>query len=65
MIVEVSSGLDSPMNIPGNGVLKAWFNRDYANRAYPNFAGFGILTGGLLNLKLISALDLGVWKGGF
>ena len=58
--MKVPSGLDSPVNIPGDRVLQARFNCDYANWADPNLAGLSVLSGCLLNLIFISALDLSV-----
>ena len=54
--MEVASGLNSAMQIPGDSVLDSGFDADNANGAYPNLPGLSILTCGLLHLKLDAAL---------
>jgi hypothetical protein len=60
VIVEVSPGLNSAVDIPGNRVLNPGFDANHANRANPNLASLGILPVGLLNLELNTSLNLGV-----
>jgi hypothetical protein len=52
----MTSGLNPAVQIPGDGVLDTGFDADYTHGTYPDLASLGILPGGLLNLKLDSAL---------
>jgi len=60
VVVEVAPGLNTAVDIPCNRVLNPGFDTDHADRANPNLACLGILSIGLLNLKLNTSLDLGV-----
>ena len=62
--MKVTPGLNSTVQIPSDGVLDSGFNTDYAHGADPNFSGFGVLPGSLLDLKLNSSLELCVRERG-
>ncbi len=62
--MEVSARLDPSVGVPGNCVNISRSNQNYAHRTNPALALFGIITRGLRNFKLNTALYLDVWKGG-
>jgi len=59
--VEMASGLNSSVNVPGDRMEGSWSDCYNTDRANPTFALFRTGAVGLLHLKLTTALVLKMW----